>query len=61
MVGDRDKAKFYAKKRTRSGRYITIAEAATRQELIRKIKSDSETYEKERDNYGKETHRHGNI
>ena len=36
--------KFYAKKRTKSGRYITIAEAATRQELIERIKSDSNTY-----------------
>jgi hypothetical protein len=61
MVEEKNKSKFSAKKRTRSGRYITIAEAETRQELIRKIKSDSETYEKERDNYGKETHRHGNI
>jgi len=61
MVGERDKAKFYAKKRTRSGRYITIAEAEIRQELIRKIKSDSETYEIERDNYGNDTQRHGNM
>ena len=61
MVEEKNKSKFSSKKRTRSGRYITIAEAETRQELIRKIKSDSETYEKERDNYGKETHRHGNI
>lgn len=61
MVGERDRAKFYAKKRTRSGRYIIIAEANTREELIRKIKSDSETYEQERGNHGKETHRHRNI
>ena len=61
MVGERDKAKFYAKKSTRSGRYIIIAEANTREELIRKIKSDSETYEQERGNHGEETHRHRNI
>ncbi len=39
-------SKFYAKKRTRSGVYITIAEGETRAELIDKIKSDSETYKK---------------
>ena len=61
MGEDKDNQKFYAKKRTRSGRYITIAEAETRQDLIRKIKSDSETYEQERGNYGEETHGHGNI
>jgi ribosomal protein L34 len=47
--------KFYAKKRTKSGRYITIAEAATRQELIERIKLDSNTYrEREREKNGKE-------
>tara|TARA_R110001592_G_scaffold28401_1_gene104368 strand:+ start:297 stop:440 length:144 start_codon:yes stop_codon:yes gene_type:complete len=40
------KPKFYAKKRTKTGRYITIAEADTRQELIEKIKKDSNTYKK---------------
>tara|TARA_R100000781_G_scaffold110482_1_gene75970 strand:- start:19 stop:165 length:147 start_codon:yes stop_codon:yes gene_type:complete len=42
------KKKFYAQKRTKSGRYITIAEADTRQELIERIKSDSNTYEYEK-------------
>ena len=47
--------KFYAKKRTKSGRYITIAEGNTRQELIERIKSDSNTYrERERNTDGKE-------
>ena len=47
--------KFYAQKRTKSGRYITIAEGNTRQELIENIKSDSNTYNKrERFHYGKE-------
>ena len=40
--------KFYAKKRTKSGRYIIIAEGNTRQELIENIKSDSSMYNKER-------------
>jgi hypothetical protein len=49
------KPKFYAQKRTKSGRYITIAEANTRQELIENIKSDSNTYNKrERNTNGKE-------
>ena len=47
--------KFYAQKRTKSGRYIRIAEASTRQELIERIKLDSNTYkERERDTDGKE-------
>ena len=47
--------KFYAKKRTKSGVHITIAEGETRAELIGKIKSDSETYtKKEREQNGKE-------
>ena len=47
--------KFYAQKRTKSGRYITIADGDTRQELIERIKLDSNTY-KERERYrdGKE-------
>ena len=36
--------KFYAKKRTRSGVYITVAEGDTRKELIERLKADSETY-----------------
>jgi|TARA_R110002095_G_scaffold209305_1_gene195761 hypothetical protein len=47
--------KFYAQKRTKSGRYITIAEADTRQELIERIKLDSNTYkQRERLGNGKE-------
>jgi hypothetical protein len=38
--------KFYTKKRTNAGRYITIAEGETRKELIDSIKRDSETYQK---------------
>ena len=54
MVKNR-KPKFYAQKRTKSGRYITIAEGDTRQELIENIKSDSNTYNKrERNSNGKE-------
>ena len=49
------KKKFYAQKRTKSGRYITIADGDTRQELIERIKLDSNTYkERERDTDGKE-------
>ena len=49
------KPKFYAQKRTKSGRYITIAEGNTRQELIENIKLDSNTYKKrERYSNGKE-------
>ena len=40
------KKKFYAQKRTKSGRYITIAEGNTRQELIERIKLDSNTFNK---------------
>ena len=57
----REQAKFYAKKRTRSGRYITIAQGDTREELINKIKSDSDTYKEERRNNVKETHRHNPV
>ena len=53
--------KFFAKKRTRSGRYITIAEGDTRKELIEKIKSDSETFKQERGKDGKEIHRHDPV
>ena len=54
----KENPKFFAKKRTRSGRYITIAEGETRKELIENIKSDSETDKQERGKDGKETHRH---
>jgi hypothetical protein len=36
--------KFYVKKRTKSGRYIVIAEGSTRKELIDSLKRDSLTY-----------------
>ena len=36
--------KFYVKKRTKSGRYITVAEGNTRNEVIENLKRDSETY-----------------
>ena len=36
--------KFYVKKRTKSGRYITVAEGDTRNEVIENLKRDSETY-----------------
>ena len=38
------KPKFYVKKRTKSGRYITVAEGDTRKEVIDNLKRDSETY-----------------
>jgi hypothetical protein len=53
--------KFYAKKRTKSGRYIVVAEGNTRKELIDSLKRDSETFDnnsresKERED-GKEIH-----
>ena len=40
--------KFYAKKRTKSGRYIVVAEGDTRKELIDSLKRDSETYSNNR-------------
>ena len=36
--------KFYAKKRTKSGRYIVVASGDTRKELIDSLKRDSETF-----------------
>ena len=36
--------KFFVKKRTKSGRYITVAEGETRKEVIDNLKKDSETY-----------------
>ena len=36
--------KFFVKKRTKSGRYITVAEGDTRNEVIENLKRDSETY-----------------
>ena len=36
--------KFYVKKRTKSGRYITVAEGNTRNEVIENLKRESETY-----------------
>ena len=60
-MDQREKPKFYAKKRTRSGRYITIAQGDTREDLIKKIKSDSDTYKEERGNNVKETHRHNPV
>ena len=38
--------KWYVKKRTKSGIYITIAEGKTRKDIIDKLKEDSETYQK---------------
>ena len=62
MAEDREeRKKFYARKRTKSGRYITIAQGDTRQELIEEIKSDSETYREERGRHGKETYRHRTV
>jgi hypothetical protein len=48
--------KFYAKKRTRSGVYITVAEGGTRKELIEKLKEDSETYREKEKKDGKEVY-----
>ena len=42
--------KFYVKKRTKSGRYITVAEGNTRNEVIENLKRDSETYRERADN-----------
>ena len=38
--------KWYVKKRTKSGIYITIAEGNTRKDIIDRLKADSETYQK---------------
>ena len=40
------KPKWYVKKRTKSGIYITIAEGNTRKDIIDGLKADSETYQK---------------
>ena len=42
--------KFFVKKRTKSGRYITVAEGDTRKEVIDNLKQDSETYREREDN-----------
>ena len=60
-MGQAKRVKFFAKKRTKSGKLITIAEGKTRQELINKIKSDSNTYKKEREDNVKEAHRYDLI
>ena len=44
MKNDKVEPKFYVKKRTKSGIYITIAEGNTRKEVIDNLKRDSETY-----------------
>ena len=38
--------KWYVKKKTKSGIYITIAEGNTRKDIIDRLKADSETYQK---------------
>ena len=48
-----EKPRFHAKKRTRSGIYITVAEGDTRNELIEALKKDSLTYKSD-----KEVHEH---
>ena len=48
--------KFYAKKKTRAGVYITVAEGNTRKELIEKLKEDSETYRERENKDGKEVY-----
>tara|TARA_Y100000310_G_C20290473_1_gene626983 strand:- start:48 stop:245 length:198 start_codon:yes stop_codon:yes gene_type:complete len=47
------KPKFFAKKKTKAGIYITVAEGDTRNELIEGLKRDSITYKKD-----KEVHDH---
>ena len=47
------KTKFFAKKKTKAGIYITVAEGDTRNELIEGLKRDSITYKKD-----KEVHDH---
>ena len=42
--------KFQVKKRTKTGRYITVAEGDTRNEVIENLKRDSETYREREDN-----------
>jgi len=46
IVVDNDSPKWFVKKRTGSGVYITIAEGSTRKEIIDRLKADSETYKK---------------
>jgi hypothetical protein len=49
--------KWFVKKRTKSGIYITIAEGNTRKDIIDKLKADSETYYQKREvKDGKEIH-----
>jgi hypothetical protein len=45
-VVDDKSPKWFVKKRTKSGVYITIAEGETRKEVIDQLKADSETYKK---------------
>lgn len=46
IVVDDRAPKWFVKKRTGSGVYITIAEGETRKEIIDQLKADSETYKK---------------
>ena len=46
VVVDDKSPKWFVKKRTKSGVYITIAEGETRKEVIDQLKADSETYKK---------------
>tara|TARA_Y100000310_G_scaffold32052_1_gene30430 strand:+ start:286 stop:462 length:177 start_codon:yes stop_codon:yes gene_type:complete len=46
IVVDDSTPKWFVKKRTGSGVYITIAEGETRKEIIDQLKADSETYKK---------------
>ena len=48
--------KFFVKKRTKSGRYITVAEGDTRNEVIENLKRDSETYRERTSKDGQEVH-----
>ena len=56
MRGNRVEPKFYVKKRTKAGIYITIAEGDTRKEVIDNLKRDSETYRERTSKDGQEVH-----
>ena len=49
IVMDKRTPKWYVKKKTKSGVYITIAEGKTRKEIIDQLKADSETYQNKRE------------
>ena len=56
MRDNKVEPKFFVKKRTKAGIYITVAEGDTRKEVIDNLKRDSETYRERTSKDGQEVH-----